>query len=98
LPKKLKQLLPGHEVWTASERGWAGKRNGDLLALAQAEVDAFLTVDRSLRFQQRVSKFDIGVVVLTAPNNTLEALQPLMPAALQALRSLKKGQVLQVGS
>ena len=28
--------------------GWASKRNGELLALAAAEFDVFLTVDRNL--------------------------------------------------
>lgn len=98
LPRKLRSLLPGHEVSTTPEKGWSGKRNGELLALAQAEFDALLTVDRNLRFQQRVSKFDIGVVVLVANSNTFDALQPLMPAVLQALEELKSGQVLQVAS
>lgn len=97
LPKKLKRLLPGHEVWTTAEKGWAGKRNGELLALAQAEFDALLTVDRSLRFQQRVANFAIGVLVVAAPSNTLEELEPLMPAVLQALHGLKNGQVLLLG-
>lgn len=97
LPKKLKRLLPGHEVWTTAEKGWAGKRNGELLTLAQAEFDALLTVDRSLRFQQRVGNFTIGVLVVAAPSNTLESLEPLMPAVLQALHGLKYGQVLRVG-
>jgi predicted nuclease of predicted toxin-antitoxin system len=97
LPKKLKRLLSGHEVWTVVEKGWAGKRNGDLLALAQAEFDVLLTVDRNLRFQQRVARFKIGVIVLAAPNNTLEALQPLVPAVLQSLENLENGQVLELG-
>ena len=96
LPKKLKRLLPGHEVWTVVEKGWAGKRNGDLLALAQTEFDALLTVDRNLRFQQRVARFEIGVIVLTVPNNTLEALQPLVPAVLQSLEVLRNGQVVEL--
>jgi predicted nuclease of predicted toxin-antitoxin system len=97
LPKKLKRLLPGHEVWTVVEKGWAGKRNGDLLTLAQTEFDALLTVDRNLRFQQRVARFAIGVIVLAAPNNTLEALQPLVPAVLQSLENLENGQVVELG-
>lgn len=96
LPRKLRSLLTGHEVWTTPERGWSGKRNGDLLAFAQVEFDALLTVDRNLRFQQRVSKFDIGVVVLVASSNTFEALRPLIPAVLETLENLKSGQVLQV--
>lgn len=44
-----------------------------------------------------VAKFEIGVIVIAAPNNTLEALQPLVAAVLQALASLKNGQVLELG-
>jgi predicted nuclease of predicted toxin-antitoxin system len=97
LPKKLKRLLSGHEVWTVVEKGWSGKRNGDLLTLAQTEFDALLTVDRNLRFQQRVARFEIGVIVLAASKNTLEELQPLVPAVLQALETLENGQVLELG-
>ena len=32
--------------------GWASKRNGELLALAAAEFDVFLTADRNLSYQQ----------------------------------------------
>src|SRR5258708_4530006 len=45
LPRPLKKLLTGHECVTARERGWDGKRNGDLLHLAEQEFDIFLTVD-----------------------------------------------------
>ena len=46
--------------------GWASKRNGELLALAAAAFDVFLTVDRNLSYQKGVSLFDIAVVVLVA--------------------------------
>ena len=35
LPRKLKSDLPGHEVRTAPEMGWASKENGELLELAK---------------------------------------------------------------
>jgi predicted nuclease of predicted toxin-antitoxin system len=97
LPKKLKRLFPGHEVWTTAEKGWAGKKNGALLTVAQAEFDVLITVDQNLRFQQRVSQYEIGVIVLGAASNTLPALQPLVPAVLNALEQLRNGHVIQVG-
>lgn len=97
LPRKLKRSLSGHEVRTVPEMGWAGKRNGDLLALAEAEFDALLTVDRSLSFQQRVSRFDLGVIVLAARSNALEVLQPLMPEVLKVLETLKARKVVLLG-
>ena len=53
LPRRLKHELPGHDVKTVPEMGWAGLRNGDLLRVAADRFDAFLTVDRSLPAQQR---------------------------------------------
>ena len=46
LPKRLKRDLVGHHARTVPEMGWASKTNGELLALAEAGFDVFLTVDR----------------------------------------------------
>ena len=74
--------------------GWASKRNGDLLRVAEQEFDLFLTVDQKLQDQQNLSVFSIAVIVLVAPNNTLAALQPLMPKVLESLSSAKPGHAL----
>ena len=34
LPRELKQELPGHDVQTVQDAGWAGLKNGDLLRRA----------------------------------------------------------------
>lgn len=31
VPRRLKRELPGHDVTTVSEAGWAGVKNGELL-------------------------------------------------------------------
>lgn len=74
--------------------GWASRRNGDLLRVAQQEFDVFLTVDQKLQDQQNLSAFNIAVIVLVAPNNTLAALRPLMPKILESLPTVKPGQAL----
>ena len=73
--------------------GWAGVKNGKLLALAVEEFDVFVTVDRNLSFQQNLPQFDIAVVVLQAPSNSLAALKPLASELLAILNSASKGQV-----
>lgn len=98
LPRKLKKVLTGHEVKTVAESGWAGRKNGDLLRLAQERFDVFITVDRNLAFQQDVGHFDIAVVVLAAYSNAIEVLEPLMPTVVRALSSLRRGDVLRVST
>ncbi len=72
--------------------GWASKRNGDLLRLAEREFDVFLTVDRKLQHQQKLSTFNIAVFVLIADSNTLADLQPLMPKVRELLPTAARGQ------
>jgi len=98
VPRKLKQAFAGHDTKTVAESGWAGRKNGDLLRLAQAQFDAFITVDRNLAFQQDIGRFDLAVVVLVAPSNAIEHLEPLMPAVVQALPSVRRGEVLCIGA
>jgi hypothetical protein len=43
LPRKLKNHLLGHDCSTVPEAGWAGKKNGELLSLAEKSgIEVFL--------------------------------------------------------
>ncbi len=97
VPRKLRRELRGHEVFTVTERGWSGVKNGELLALAEAEFDVFLTVDQNLKFQQHLKAFDIGVVLLVARNNRLKTLLSFMPEAREALENIKAGDFIRLG-
>jgi hypothetical protein len=90
LPRRLKRELVGHDARTAPEMGWASKRNGELLALAVGQFDAFLTADRNLSYQQDVSSFDIAIVVLVARSNRFEDLRTLAPRILEILPLAKR--------
>ena len=98
LPKRLKRDLVGHQARTVPEMGWASKKNGELLALAEPEFDVFLTVDRHLSFQQEVGRLDIAVVVLGAKGNRYPDLQPLVPDLLAVLVGVSPGQLIRVGA
>lgn len=98
LPRRLKRELPGHETKTAPEMGWASKRNGELLELAEREFDVFLTVDGNLEHQQNLARFAIAVIVLVAPSNRFADLQPLMQKVLGSLAIAKKGEALLISS
>ena len=66
-----------------------GKINGQLLALAATEFDAFVTVDKNLPYQQNLAALPVAVMVLDAISNELPALLPLVPALERALASMK---------
>jgi hypothetical protein len=60
VPRALRQELPGHEVKTVAEAGWAGLKNGELLKIAAAQFDVLLTVDRSLEYPQNFAGTMLG--------------------------------------
>jgi hypothetical protein len=94
---RLSRELGEHDVKTAREMGWGTIKNGELLALASREFDAFVTVDRNLSFQQNVASFSIAVFVLRARTNRLVDLQPLAPDLLARLAVARPGTVTHVG-
>lgn len=98
LPRQLKRELPNHEVSTAPEMGWAGIANGQLLQLASAEFDAFITADQNLEHQQNLSRIDIPILVLIARSTRLEDLKPLIPNLLKALERIQPGEVIRITS
>jgi hypothetical protein len=92
IDRKLAREFVGYEVKTIPQMGWAGTKNGQLLALAETEFDVFITVDRNLLFQQNLPQFDIAVIVLQAPSNRLAELKPLVSKVLGILSIAAKGQ------
>jgi len=97
LPVDLAGDLVGHDVDTVVGLGWAGVANGKLLSRASGRYDAFVTMDRSIEQEQNVARLPFGVLVLRAPSNRLVHLRPLVPAILNALKSLVSGQLRYIG-
>jgi predicted nuclease of predicted toxin-antitoxin system len=89
VPSRLRRSLIEHSVRTVVEVGWSGVKNGKLLALAAAEFDAFVTVDKNLPFQQNLAALPISLLVLDTISNELPALLPLVPTLLRELASLQ---------
>jgi predicted nuclease of predicted toxin-antitoxin system len=89
--------LVGHSVSTVPRRGWAGIKNGELLALAEKEFDVFITVDRKLPMQQDLMKFKIPVLLLRARTNRLEDIGPLVPELLKTIDRATAGTLTTVG-
>ena len=86
------------EVSAVAEQGWKGKHNGELLALASREFDAFITGDQNLEYQQNMARYNLGIIVLVAQSNRLADMQPLIPRVCETLATLRPGTVVRVAA
>ena len=77
------------EVKTVSEIGWAKKKNGELLDEMQKEgFDVLLTVDKNLRYQQNLDKYNMKIVVLRTYDNRYKTLVPHIPMTEQKITEI----------
>ena len=98
IPRKLKESLKEHDCRTVPEEGLAGKKNGELLALADASgFQVFLTIDRGIEYQQNLQAGNVSVVLVRAKSNRLADLLPCVPAILKVIAELKPGEFARVG-
>jgi predicted nuclease of predicted toxin-antitoxin system len=97
LPRRLRGEFTGHSVSTVADCGWSGISNGELLELAAARFDAFVTADQNLQYQQNLAALPIRVVLLIARDNRFETLTSLIPQLLLRLETAPPRSVLCVG-
>lgn len=98
LPKKLKEAFgDAHQVFTVGDMKWNGKRNGELLGLMVYHgFEGLVTIDKNLPYQQNISKFDLFIIVLEAPNNKIETLKPFVATFLKLAESQFEAKVIHV--
>jgi hypothetical protein len=69
VPKPLKGHLSSHDVRRAFQLGWATKKNGELLALAEAAgFEVLVTTDQNLQHQQNLRQPKLAVFILGRGN------------------------------
>ena len=95
-PARLRLDFPGHEVSTIEQAGLKGLKNGTLLRMASHEFDVLITVDQKLPYQQNLSGLSIAIVILVARSNRYYELRALLPQALAAIASIRKGEIVLV--
>lgn len=99
VPRKLKFFFTdaGHECETVTDAGFSGKENGELLALADKKFDVLITVDKNIRHQQNIPTRKLGLLVIRAMSNDLDDIRPHIGEAVVALRSIRPGEVVEIG-
>ncbi len=91
IDRRFAATLSGHDIKTVPQAGWAGVKNGQLMALAEKDYDVFITVDRNLSYQQNLPRYDIALIVLRAVSNRVDDLAPFAGRVLETIPTAKKG-------
>jgi hypothetical protein len=95
LPRKLRRELVASVVRTVQEEGWTSFSNGELLGRAQTNFDVFLTPDRRLQFQQNLSRFDIGVVVILTVSLRFRDIRTVSESIRASIAVVSPGELIQ---
>ncbi|MGE3310633.1 MAG: DUF5615 family PIN-like protein [Limisphaerales bacterium] len=93
---RLGRDLAGHTVKSVALIGWAGLKNGALLAAAEKQFDVLIAMDGNMVHQQHLARFRIAVVALRAASNRLADTRPMMPKVIAVLPSLRAGTLTEV--
>ena len=86
------------QVTTMDRQRWKGKQNGELLEQAAETFDVLVTMDKGFEYQQNISEYAIGVIIIFAKSNKLQDIQPAMLEVNQVLRDVQPGQVVHVNA
>jgi hypothetical protein len=79
------------------EAGWAGRKNVELLSVAETAFDVLVTVDTNLRYQLNLASRKIAIVVLQSSSNRLEHLRQYLSVCALAIEKIKPGEVVVIG-
>ena len=95
LDHRLRNLLGEHDVFTVGYMGWAGLKNGELIAVAEAEgFGVLLTGDMNLTYQQNLAGRRMAIVTLSAID--LDILRPNLSLIVEAIDRASPGAFLVV--
>jgi len=98
VPRKFRNSLLGHDCRTVPEEELAGKKNGELLYVAEKSgFQVFLTLDRGVEYEQNLAQRNLAIIVIRARSNRLADLLPYVPRVLDALQSIQPGGLVKVG-
>ena len=99
LPGALVADFREHDCSHVTAHGWAGIKNGELLAIAQqAAFQGLVTFDKALPRQQNIAAQQVAVLVLRPHRQGIRATRELMGDVLSALANIREGEVRLIGS
>ena len=96
LPVKIKYRLQDvREIYTVTDKGWNSLENGDLISAMQKDsFDYLITSDKNLQYQQDLTQYSIGFIVLNVIDNNYETILPMLEKIKQTLHDELKSNLI----
>jgi len=92
--KKLKSYLKEFEVYTVTEMGWSGVKNGKLMTLCvENGFEVLLTIDKNLAYQQNLDKYKVSIAVFNTITSKIEELKAFVPSFKEQASNLEPHKV-----
>ena len=97
VPDDLKYEFKNMDIYSVNDMKWNSKKNGELLTLmVENNFDVLITLDKNLKFQQNLSKFDIRIICLKVPDSRIETSKPFVPRIIEILRSNSQDKYIEI--
>ncbi len=96
LPVRIKyRLQDACEIYTESDKGRNALENGDLIeAMEQNSFDYLVTSDKNLQYQQNLTKYSIGLIVLNVTDNNYETILSMLEKIKKILNDKIKSKLI----
>jgi hypothetical protein len=91
---RLVEAFPDHQVQTLFDLGWQHLK--DHVLVKQLECDVFITADRGFEHEHNLKVLSFGIVIVHVARNKITFYRPLFPQLLQAVATIKTGDVVHV--
>ena len=80
VPRRLKRHFSSYGlVLTVTDAGLSGYTNGRLLRRISGDFDVFITIDKSIQYQQNLPHYDVAFVLLRVRSNDIVDIEPVLP-------------------
>ena len=94
VPRLIKIHLIEFSIVTVQEMGWAGMKNGQLLAAASQQFTIFITADQKLRYQQNLTGNQLSIIVLSS--NQIPMVMTSLPAIREIILTIQPGTLIEL--
>ncbi len=89
------RLLAEFDVRTVKDLGWEGIKNGELIKRIEGEFDLFITADKNIQYQQRLTERTFAIIEVFT--NRLPLLSEWEAKILESIRSVHGNEYKKIG-